>query len=372
MQQKKRIVLIGGGHSHALFLRQWMEHPLPQAELQVFEPQPKVAYTGMLPGFVAGHYDIDDLYIDIERLTKDAGGTFSALAVETVDPSARTLIAGGETFPYDVLSFDIGVHTATSMTGGGWNDHAVGVKPLTDFAHAWESFVANTTKTDTQAQLLVVGGGVAGVEVALAMAHRLYTETGYLHRGVIIDRGRILDGVAPRTRRVLMAALKRYGIAVREEVTLTQVNVTGATLDDQTVLKSDFTLVATGPTPYEWVRETTLPVTNGYIDIDSTLRSPKYPDVFAVGDCAHFLLRPLPKAGVFAVREAPILYHNIRAVIQGQTLREYTPQSDYLKLISLGEKRALADKWGFSIWSRCLWWLKDWIDRRFMNYLTKG
>jgi len=364
--KKEIVALIGGGHTHALVLKEWAKQPLPHMELHVFDPQPKVAYTGMLPGFVSGHYKFDDLLIDLQALTKAAGGTFHEMAVEMVDPISQTIKTKSETFSFDIISFDVGVYSAAKSFPGS-SEHGVGVKPLTPFAHRWQSFVSNHVHANSSARVVVIGGGVAGVEVALAMAYRLRYETGRFHKITIIEHGELLSAVSLGTKRTLINALKKHKVEIRTQETVQCLTRSAVLLDGAPALASDLVLMATGPQPYDWVSEIGLPVTNGYIDVDATLRSPKYPRMFAVGDCAHFLPRPLPKAGVYAVREAQILHHNICGLVNHTKLRSYETQNDYLKLISLGEKRAVADKWGLTISGLWLWKLKDRIDERFMS-----
>ncbi len=130
---------------------------------------------------------------------------------------------------------------------------------------------------------------------------------------------------------------------------------------------SDFTLGAAGPLPYSWVAKTGLECTDGYINVTETLQTPEYPALFAVGDCANFSPQPLAKAGVYAVRQAPILHHNINAFLQNTKMQPFRPQQDYLKIISLGGKQAAADKWGWCWHGSWLWRLKHHIDTSFME-----
>jgi selenide,water dikinase len=247
----------------------------------------------------------------------------------------------------------------------------VGVKPLTEFAQQWQKFLERPAASDQPMSLAVIGGGVAGVELALAMKYRLRTHSHLTPNISIIEVHDALSQVSEATREYLFTQLKAQAIAVHSHVTVQTITPTTITLSDQSVVLSEFTVAATGPHPYHWVSETQLPCTDGYIQIDDTLRSPAYTNVFAVGDCAHFLPRPLPKAGVYAVREAPYLYKNISALLHERPLYIFTPQKDYLKLITLGNKRAASDKWGWCLRGVWLWYLKHFIDTSFMRRLRK-
>jgi selenide,water dikinase len=105
------------------------------------------------------------------------------------------------------------------------------------------------------------------------------------------------------------------------------------------------------------------------VTVDAHLRSTSHPTVYAAGDCAHFAPDPTPKAGVYAVRAAPVLARNLAADLAGRQRRAFRPQKDFLKLISMGGKMAVAEKRGLSISGPALWRWKDRIDARFMEKL---
>ena len=364
MQSQQILVLIGGGHAHALFLRQWQQQSVPGTKLLVIDPHVQVPYTGMLPGFVAGHYRADDLYIDLKQLTSAAGGTLVTDRVVHIDPKQQTVqTALGEVYQYDVLSVDIGIHAQLDLPG--FAEHAVAVKPLYDFAQRWEEFVRERTGDTQVANIVIIGGGVAGVELALAAKYRL-DQHDVPATVTIIEHAKILQAVSPATQKYLRQELQKQDIRLVEGTKVTN-STKSKVQTTEGVFPSDFTLVAAGPQPYLWLTETGLDCTDGYIDVTDTLQTPQYPAVFAVGDCAHFSPRPLQKAGVYAVRQAPVLHHNISAFIQDTALQAFKPQRDYLKLISLGGKRAAADKWGWCWHGVYLWRLKHYIDTAFME-----
>jgi len=364
MQSHKTLLLVGGGHAHALFLRQWRERSVPGVAVVVIDPHKKAPYTGMLPGFVAGHYQAADLYIDLEQLTRAAGGTLVTDSVVHIDPDQKTVkIATGQVYEYDVLSVDIGIHAALDIPG--FDEHAVGVKPLYDFAKRWEGFVNGRAVDKQPANVVIIGGGVAGVEIALAAHHRLQQQ-GISATVTILESGKILQAVSPATQIYLRKLLYARSVRIVEDVKVLSVAAVEVETDGG-VFQSDFTLAAAGPRPYAWLAKTALACTNGYLDITNTLQTPQHPEVFAVGDCTHFVPRPLEKAGVYAVRQAPVLHHNISAYLQGATLQPFQPQRDYLKLISLGGKQAAADKWDWCWRGAWLWQLKNYIDNAFMK-----
>ena len=89
--------------------------------------------------------------------------------------------------------------------------------------------------------------------------------------------------------------------------------------------------------------------------------------MFGGGDCIYFQPQPLDKVGVYAVRENPILLHNLQAALEGKALRRFKPQGAYLLLFNMGDDRAIFVKKQLVFDGRLAFWLKDYIDRSFMK-----
>jgi selenide,water dikinase len=354
------VVLVGGGHTHALMLRRWGMRPLAGARLTLINPSPTAPYTGMLPGYVAGHYPREALEIDLVRLARHAGARLILGRSRTIDRETRQVrFDGRPPIGYDIASLDVGVTSAMPELPG-FAEHAVPAKPLRDLAERWARFADDPPD---RPRLAVIGGGVAGVELAMATAWRLRR----LRPAVtVIDAGRALAGTTDRGRRLLLARMQAFGIELLENAEITHLDAGGVHLT-RGMVPSDFTIGAAGARPPSALADKNLTLTDGYVAVDETLRMIGDPAIYAVGDCAHMTHAPRPKAGVYAVRQAPTLYANIRADLAGSARRRYRPQGDYLKLISLGGKAALAEKWGMAIAAPALWRWKDRIDRRFMD-----
>ena len=357
------LVLIGGGHAHALVLRKWGMDPLPGARLTVVNPGPTAPYTGMLPGFVAGHYERDDLEIDLVRLCRFAGARLIlGKAVAIHRERKRVQIEGRGEIAYDVASIDVGI-TSAMPDLPGFEDYAIPAKPLNRFAEAWTGYL----RTEDPGPVVIIGAGVGGVELSLAMDHALRAR-GIRSNISLIEAGQALGTLSEKARRALLARLSAQEIALMENCEIATISADHVTLDDGTQIPSSFTVGAAGARPWPWLAGLDLEMKDGFIVVDETLRSSD-PEIYAAGDCAHMPFAPRPKAGVFAVRAAPVLGHNLRADLAGLARRRFNPQGDYLKLISLGGKSALLEKWGFSASGPKLWTLKDSIDQRFMSRL---
>ncbi|MCH8466193.1 MAG: FAD-dependent oxidoreductase, partial [Roseinatronobacter sp.] len=357
------LVLIGGGHTHALVLHGFAMRPLPGLRITVINPDPTAPYTGMLPGHIAGHYARHDLDIDLVQLARRAGARLILGRATGIDRAEKLIhVTGRPPVAYDVAALDIGI-TSDLPEIPGFAAHAVAAKPLGAYARAWESWLARVAEGAIAPQIAIIGGGVAGVELALAMHHRLKGRAAEI---TIIDGARLLPHIGPKARARLLAHLARAGIAAREGVQVAEITAQGVRLRDGTELAASLTLGAAGARAQGWLQQTGLHLTEGFVTVDKHLRSVSDPDIFAVGDCAHMAHAPRPKAGVYAVRQAPVLLDNLRAALGAGQMRAYHPQRDYLKLVSLGGKRALADKWGFAPEGGWLWGVKDRIDAAFM------
>jgi selenide, water dikinase len=363
------LVFLGGGHSHALVLRAWAMDPLPGARLTLIDPNPVAPYTGMLPGLIAGHYTRDAIEIDLVRLARAAGARLIRGRGTGIDLEARSVsVAGRPPVAFDLLSVDIGI-TSDLPQIPGFAEHAASAKPMADYAARWQDFVARVGAAEIPPDIAVIGAGLAGVELALSMAHRLRDCPGL--RIALIERaGHPLSGFAPAPRGRLLGELAARGVTVLTSARVARVEARALHLEDGRIVPAALTVAAAGARPQPWLAGTGLALTDGFVTVAGTLASVSHPFVFAAGDCAHVQPSPRPKAGVYAVRQAPVLHHNLRAALMGRPLRVWRAQRDHLKLTALGERRALAEKWGVQVslplLTPAIWRLKDRIDAKFM------
>ncbi|OCX63150.1 selenide, water dikinase SelD [Thioclava sp. SK-1] len=363
----KDIVLIGGGHTHVLVAQMWGMLPVHGARLTLINPGPCAAYSGMLPGHVAGHYSRETLDIDLVRLAQFAKARLILGAMEGLDPVAQTVTVNGRKIAYDFASIDIGIHSQMNELEG-FSEFGVAVKPLDSFADRWASFRADVGAGT--APVAVIGAGVAGVELALAMDHALRHQ-GATPKITVLERGPKIVAATPNAHATLSHALRAARIDIVTNANVVKVRPDAVHLSNGQRIESRFTLGVTGARAHHILRDCALPLTDdGFIRTQPNLMVEGFSTLFAVGDCAHLSHAPRPKAGVFAVRAAPILLANLQASLSGGKPRRFDPQGDYLKLITLGGKRAVAQKWGHSIAGPGLWRWKDRIDRKFMRKFT--
>ncbi|MEM9350909.1 MAG: FAD-dependent oxidoreductase, partial [Pseudomonadota bacterium] len=325
------LVLIGGGHTHALVLHQWAMKPLPGVRLTVINPGPTAPYSGMLPGFIAGHYARDELDIDLVRLARRAGGRLVMGKAHGIDRDGkRILVEGRPAIGYDVASIDIGI-TSTLTELPGFVEHGLPAKPLGAFATAWGDFLAQSGPVS----IAVIGAGVAGAEVAMAMAYAL-EHAGRPAKITLLDQGPALAALGPGARAKMLQEIAAHNVELKEHVRPARVEADKVVLEGGEEIPADLTVGAAGSNPYPWLVETGLTDAAGFVPVDKYLRSMD-PAIYAVGDCAEMTATPRPKAGVYAVRQAPYLFNNMRFQLsRAGALKPYPAQKDYLRLISTG------------------------------------
>ena len=372
LSPRKRLVLAGAGHAHALVLRQWARAPLPGVEVVLVSPQPRVPYSGMVPGWLAGFYRFEDIEVDFAALCARAGARWVPGELHAVEASrGRLTTAAGDELAWDVLSLNVGSTLRPAATA---HARVLALRPLAALRPAWEAELARTQAGACTAPLRVtaVGGGAAGVEALLAVAAALRArQPGRAQVLRLVSRApQLLADLCEPARRAARRALERAGVAVHTATPWS------AALDADT----DLVIWAAGAQAHDWqldpARRGGLAVSaQGFVRVDPGLRSVSHPQVYAAGDCAHWdgpggagpgPPAGLPKAGVHAVRMADVLAHNLRAALGQGCPRALRPQRHFLVLLSTADGRAIAARgpWGASgAWA---WWWKDRIDRGFV------
>ena len=362
----KRLVLVGAGHAHAQVLRDRAASRQPDCDLVLVSPHAHAPYSGMVPGWIAGHYRFDEICIDFAALAAAAGARFLIDEVDALDADRNRLrLRSGLLLDYDVLSLNAGSTLSPPVVPGCT---VLSMRPLGELREAWESALAGIAAAPERGplRLTAVGGGAAGVEAVLAVRARLArTSTARPVQGALVTRDHgLLAGIAPGAVRRIEDALAAAHVAVRTDTAYPDT--------DAAQCPPDLLLWATGAEAHAWQRACGLAVSDrGFIRIDRRLRSLSHPQVFAVGDCAEWA-PPLPKAGVYAVRMGPVLSRNLRAALGSGTPIEFSPQRRFLVLLATGDRRAVAS-WGrWSAGGRWVWRWKDRIDRRFVRGFAPG
>jgi pyridine nucleotide-disulfide oxidoreductase family protein len=357
---RKRLLLLGAGHAHVHVLKTLGETALPHVDVTLVTPYPRQVYSGMLPGWIAGHYQIDECVIPIAPLAQRAGVTLHISAADAIDVTGNVVTcANGKKIGFDAVSIDTGPVANLSMISGA-SEHAIALRPIEKFIEAMTTLKVRIGQSRVRMHIVFVGAGAGGVEVALALQHAFGARVAI----TLISAANTLPGsVGPRLARIMLAR----GVRVLAGVAAARIGDDGVHLANGELVKADAVIAATGASAAIWPRESALACDPaGFIVINEYLQSISHPHVFAAGDCATMQNISRPKSGVYAVKAGPPLAENLRRYLAGESLTTYTPQARSLYLISTGNKHAIGS-WGNFTWAGdWVWRWKDKIDRGFM------
>lgn len=385
---KKTLLLAGAGHAHIGLLRRLSAdrsknnalNALIDTDIHLISEQPHTLYSGMLPGWMAGHYQLDDISIDTKSLCLQAGVRFIQQSITKITAASNTVdISGNERFEYDVLSLNTGADTdlrgLSQADDYKSNDNrddmsndlrnkVITIRPLSRFTIQWQQILDDARQSD-QYRLAIVGAGAAATELVMAAQVALQQINGN-HQVTLICGENLLSGFVPSFRQRVIKQLHRHGITMIEARATAyrdgQLSISNASFP------VDAVIAATGVRGASWTASTDLEtVDNGFVAVNSQQQSVSHPNVFAVGDVATRVDQYVAHSGVHAVHGGAIEAGNLLAYLQDEVLTEYQPRTRTLYLLSCGDKYAIGS-WGYvSLQGRWVWYLKRQIDKRFVT-----
>ena len=368
---RPRLVLVGGGHAHLEVLRAAVRSPF-HAEVVLVSPAPLQPYSGRMPAHLRGRIPAADLSVELGPLCRAAGARFVEASASRVEADVRggvVMTTAGE-FAANVISLDVGASVA-GLDTPGVAEHAFSTRP----AKLWSALVARVDALVAEGgrqpvTCCVVGAGVGGIEIAFAL-HARITAAKRVAQVALVDAaprplGNWDDGASERVLRLL----SERDIAVHANASVVRVTADAVELRDGHRLRADVTVWTTGAAPHAWLRGSPLALDDlGWLRVDATLRAVDGRAVWGAGDCIALERAPwLPRSGVYAVRAAPVLAHNLRVAVEGAGQpEEFRPPRRSLALVDTADGRALAH-WGrFTAGGRWAWWLKHFIDGRYVG-----
>ncbi len=368
MTSPLRLVLAGGGHSQVEVLRQFAMVPPEGVSLTLITPDALAPYSGMLPGFIAGHYDYEECHVDVRALARMARARICLAEVEGIDLALKRVhCAGRSAIDFDLISINAGSRPAIDEVPGA-REHAWPAKPVDAFIRRWQSLVADLESRPRPHRVVVAGAGAGGVELVLAMQHRLVQRCKEARFALISATPDILPSHSPPVRARLDRALASRGIEVHRSEIAASVTPGEVRCASGRRIAYDTLVWTTHAAPARWVRESGLATDDrGFALVNNALQSVSHEFVFAAGDVASLENDPRPKSGVFAVRQGPYLARNLRLAALGRPLAPYRPQREHLGLISTGGRHAIASRGAWSAEGAWVWRWKDRIDRKWMD-----
>ena len=357
---RRRVVLVGAGHAHLYTLARAVEFSRRGFELTAIAPE-SFWYSGLATGVLGGRYSPEQDQVDVEALVAHAGGRFIRARVATIDPSAGLVrLESGVAVAYDVLSLNLGSETRPLP---GENHRVFAIKPLRNLWRLRQALAAGQA-ADQSPRIVIAGGGASGCEIAANLRALL----GRSAEITVLARGaEIASSLAPAAARALAQWLHAQDISVRTRATVCRIQENTAVTEEGEQFTFDYLVNATGLHAPPILAQSGLPVSDrGELLVDDRLRAMSDSRIFAGGDCIRFARRELAKIGVYAVREAPVIFHNLLATLEGRPLRAFKPQRHFLLILNLGNGYGLAS-WRDLYWlGRLAFWLKDRIDRAFL------
>lgn len=363
---KKRLVLIGGGHAHMVTLANLGQIVDSGHEVCVIGPSEHHYYSGMGPGMLSGTYRPDQIRFATRHVVERQGGTFRLGKAARIDAQNKNVVLeSGEAVPYDVLSCNTGSHVPQPPVAGS-RDDIFTVKPIERLMQAKARLVDHFRRHAPK--VVIVGGGPSAAEVA-GNVWQLANTGGGRRPELTIVAGRTFMSAFPQSiRRRIARTLTRRGIVIREKAYVTSISPTAAVLDSGDSLPADFIFLALGVIPSTLFADSDITTgPDGGLRVNRFLQSVQHPDIFGGGDCIYFQDQPLDKVGVYAVRQNPVLYHNLVARLEGGELMPFDPGGDYLLIFNLGGGVGVLKKRRLEFGGRPAFLIKDYIDRKFMR-----
>jgi NADH dehydrogenase FAD-containing subunit len=362
----KHLVLVGAGHAHLTCLKNLPDFAARGHQVTVIGPSTHHYYSGMGPGMLGQTYRPQEIRFNSQRMAEAGGARFVKGLVARVQPHERLLVlASGEEISYDVVSFNIGSGIPTAGVSIQETTNVFTVKPIEQLLCAQKSIIEQLSQKSLE--LVVVGGGPAGVEIA-GNLRRLVKENKRTASVTLVAGRRLMAGLPDTVRQRVFTSFQRRDIGVLEGPHLTEVEAGKVRLTDGRELAFDFLFLALGVKPPSLFQDSGLPIgPDGGLLVNEFLQSVAHPDMFGGGDCIHFQSQTLDKVGVYAVRQNPLLRDNIMAALDGGTLKPFQPGGAYLLIFNMGDGRGIFRKQNMVFGGRLAFWLKDYIDRRFMR-----
>ncbi len=366
----KHLVLVGGGHSQVAVIQHFARNPLPDCQITLISADTAAPYSGMLPGWIAGQYTRDEMHIDLARLCRFAHVRFFHGRVIALNLAEKHVYCqNSPPIPYDILSLNTG-STPPAIPD---HPHVLPVKPVAAFIDKLDHLTKTLRDSPTPINIGIVGTGAAGFEVVLAVKRRLQaslsdSDLARIQLHLLGSAATVLPSHTRCVQKMALDALKKANIALHLNFRVEAVDTGFVQAKSGETLTLDALIWATGAAPAGWIAESGLACDRkGFAIVGETLQSTSHPDVFITGDAASLTPIPVPKSGVFAVREGPVLAQNLHRTLQRRPLKPYQPQRRFLSLLNTADGSAIASRGPFAARGRLIGWWKDRIDRRFMR-----
>ena len=361
----KHLVIVGAGHAHLTVLKNLEMFKNDGHRVTVVNSSALHYYSGMGPGMLSGIYRPEEIRFKVKEMSEERGAAFLEDKVVKIHPREKKIeLHSGSEVSYDVLSLNTGSYVPTKGPLSG-DESIFTVKPIEKLLLARRRIIEDLKEKDLR--ITVVGGGPTGVEVAGNLERLAKNESGRC-RITLVAGTRLLSNFKSSVRKHALRSLTSRHIEVIEGARVATVKDHAVDLSNGDVLENNYVFMAVGVKPSPLFIDSGLPAgQDGGMLVNKFLQSVAHPELFGGGDCVSFEPKPLAKVGVYAVRQNPILLHNLLSTLNGGALQEFQPQGTFLLALNMGDGTAVV-RWHSLIWGGTLGFaLKDYIDRKFMK-----
>ena len=360
----KHLVLAGAGHAHLETIQNIRSFINDGIRVSVVGPARYHYYSGMGPGMLGGFYQPEAIRFPMEKEVETQGGVFYRDSITEIDPKGNTVfLQSGKTLSYDLISFNTG--SSIHLPPLRESQNVYPVKPIEGLTQAKAAIESLARKQNVT--VAVVGGGPAGVEIAGNVAH-LLSKSKYPSQIYLYGGRKLLAGFSPFIRKKSRQLLEKNNVAIREGAHLSKIEQNILHFEDGAEEYADCVIVCTGVHPDSFFKASGLPTgDDGGLLVNRNLQSINFPNIFGGGDCISFQPCALAKVGVYAVRENPVLLHNLRAFFRNEQLKDFDPGGDYLLVFNLGSGKGVLHKKWLHFSGSLAFRIKDYIDTKFMK-----
>lgn len=365
----KKLVFVGGGHAHLTCISNIDEFIDLCVEVILISPSEYHYYSGMGPGLLGGIYEPHETRFHIKRITEDKGGKFIEDKVTQINPEEQLLILkSGNHLSYDLVSFNVGSFIPNENIRIK-DSLIVPVKPINELLDARKKI--NNLGSSDNPHFCIIGGGPAGVELAGNLWRRC-SELKVNCELTLVSDTKLLYKYPEKVRTYALKSLNEREVEILEEIKVKSIENNIIALENKRNFKAEMIFLATGIKPRDVYNNSTVPLSeDSALLVNEYLQSIKYPNIFGGGDCIEFQETSLDKVGVYAVKENPILFHNLKAFIQNKPLKKFGPQEKYMLILNMGNGKGILWKGNFVCKGRLAFWLKNYIDKRFVKKFQK-
>ena len=362
----KHLVIAGGGHAHMLTLAKLHKFIEKGHKVTVIGPSPHHYYSGMGPGMLGNTYTPEEIRFETKHVVEKQGGVFIQDRVNRVDPESKTVYLESEqTIPYDVLSFNVGSYVPITIVSGTDRD-IFPVKPIEKLIRVQERILELTSQQ--KISIGIVGGGPSAAETAgnIWRLGKYYCKN--MPEITIFSGEKFMARFPENVRNRIFRSLTKRGIEILEQGFVTEIKTGQITMKSGQKHQQDLILLAHGIKPYPIFQKSGLPTgPDGELLVNRYLQCTTHTEIFGGGDCIYFADQPLDKVGVYAVRENPVLYHNLMASLEETDLHTFDPGGEYLLIFNMGNGTGVLRKKRVVLGGRLAFIIKNYIDRKFMK-----